>query len=142
MSDETTRLRALLDGIAMPWKAQPTIVDGDEVECSALVLCPYGDDGDSTTVAEIDMGHDIECDDAHAALIVGAVNALPGLLDAAEQMQLARDIHADYVRTSDENARRGAAALIALTERAERAERERDDLAATLETPVKCCGRK
>ena len=133
-ADETTRLRALLDGIAMPWKAQPTIVDGDEVECSALVLCPYGDDGDSTTVAEIDMGHDIECDDAHAALIVGAVNALPGLLDAAEQMQLARDIHADYVRTSDENARRGAAALIALTERAERAERERDDLAATLET--------
>ena len=81
---ETTRLRALLEGIAMPWKAQSTIVDGDEIECAALVLCPYGDDGDTSTVAEIDMGYGEECDDSHTALIVAAVNALPALCDKVE----------------------------------------------------------
>lgn len=88
-TSETTRLRALLKGIALPWKAQPTVVDGDEVECLALVLCPHGDDGDRDMVAVIDMGHGVECDDAHAALIVAAVNALPGLLDAAERAERA-----------------------------------------------------
>ena len=86
MDDDTTRLRALLDGIALPWSAQMTVVDGDEVECLALVLCPYGDDGDKTTVAEIDMGYDVECDDGHAALIVAAVNAFPTLLDKADAL--------------------------------------------------------
>ena len=92
MDDETTRLRALLKGIALPWKAQPTVVDGDEVECLALVLCPHGDDGDRDMVAEIDMGHGVECDDAHAALIVAAVNALPGLLDRVEAAERERDV--------------------------------------------------
>ena len=92
VTDETTRLRALLKGIALPWKAQPTVVDGDEVECLALVLCPHGDDGDRDMVAEIDMGHGVECDDAHAALIVAAVNALPGLLDRVEAAERERDV--------------------------------------------------
>jgi len=135
MSDETTRLRALLERATQtPWRQ-----DGCEI---TVVGSTLGVDGGETVVAECTLPDCIvvanedreEQEERNAALIVGAVNALPGLLDAAEQMQLARDIHADYVRTSDENARRGAAALIALTERAERAERERDDLAATLET--------
>ena len=132
---ETTRLRALLKRATQtPWRQ-----DGTEI---TVVGSTLGVDGGETVVAECTLPDCIvvanedreEQEERNAALIVGAVNALPGLLDAAEQMQLARDIHADYVRTSDENARRGAAALIALTERAERAERERDDLAATLET--------
>ena len=134
MDDETTRLRALLKGIALPWKAQPTVVDGDEVECLALVLCPHGDDGDRDMVAEIDMGHGVECDDAHAALIVAAVNALPGLLDSAERAgrELAtatasvRQLRADVELATGQ---RDAEAC-----RADNAEAERDDLAATLET--------
>ena len=134
-TSETTRLRALLRRATQtPWRQ-----DGTEI---TVVGSTLGVDGGETVVAECTLPDCIvvanedreEQEERNAALIVGAVNALPGLLDAAEQMQLARDIHADYVRTSDENARRGAAALIALTERAERAERERDDLAATLET--------
>ena len=134
-TSETTRLRALLKRATQtPWRQ-----DGTEI---TVVGSTLGVDGGETVVAECTLPDCIvvanedreEQEERNAALIVGAVNALPGLLDAAEQMQLARDIHADYVRTSDENARRGAAALIALTERAERAERERDDLAATLET--------
>lgn len=133
-TSETTRLRALLKRATQtPWRQ-----DGTEI---TVVGSTLGVDGGETVVAECTLPDCIvvanedreEQEERNAALIVGAVNALPGLLDAAEQMQLARDIHADYVRTSDENARRGAAALIALTERAERAERERDDLAATLE---------
>lgn len=78
---ERARLRALYEGIAMPWSAVEHHEDG---ECLALVLCPHGDDGDRDMVAEIDMGHGVECDDAHAALIVGAVNALEPLLDDAD----------------------------------------------------------
>ena len=89
MDDETTRLRALLKGIALPWKAQPTVVDGDEVECLALVLCPHGDDGDRDMVAEIDMGHGVERDDARAALATARREGAEGMRweasEAAEQ---------------------------------------------------------
>lgn len=86
-ANERARLRAMREGIAMPWRAQPTIVDGDDVECAALVTCPHGEDGDRDTVAEIDMGYGEECDDAHAALIVGSVNALPAALDALDSAE-------------------------------------------------------
>ena len=55
MSDETTRLRALLERIAMPWKALPTVVDGDGVpEKFAMVLCPHVASDHFYTVAEIE----------------------------------------------------------------------------------------
>ena len=140
-TSETTRLRALLERATQtPWEVTE-IRDGRQPEgveeLGVFAPCDvrsYQKPDETWHGALICRGMDGPTRAANAALIVAAVNALPGLLDAAEQMQLARDIHADYVRTSDENARRGAAALIALTERAERAERERDDLAATLET--------
>lgn len=116
MDDETTRLRALLKGIALPWKAQPTVVDGDEVECLALVLCPHGDDGDRDMVAEIDMGHGVECDDAHAALIVAAVNALPGLLDAAERAERAERERDDLAATLETRTAEHALAMARVAE--------------------------
>lgn len=79
---ERARLRALYEGIAMPWEAVEHHKDG---ECFGRVsiLCDGGD-FPPDEVALIDMGHDTECDEAHAALIVGAVNALPALLDDAD----------------------------------------------------------
>lgn len=130
---ETTRLRALCDATELPWRAVDVVDGGTVLGRGTAILRPHSR-WLVRRVAEIDMGDGEECDTSHAALIVAAVNALPGLLDAAEQMQLARDIHADYVRASDENARRGAAAYLSMTERAERAERERDTAVATLET--------
>lgn len=79
---ERARLRALYEGIATPWSAVEHHEDG---ECFGRVsiLCDGGD-FPPDEVALIDMGHDTECDEAHAALIVGAVNALPVLLDDAD----------------------------------------------------------
>jgi hypothetical protein len=143
---ERTRLRALYDGITMPWTAQPHIVDGDKHSCSALVLCPYSDDGDTTTVAKIGMGYGEECDNVHAALIVGAVNALPALLDAldAAERDTAREDLARIGRLVGCDSLVGveihAAVEHELLERdaardaAERAERERDDARAEVET--------
>ena len=55
-------LRALLKESRCRGKREMT-VDGDEVECLALVP-PHGDDGDRDMAAEIDMGHGVERDDA------------------------------------------------------------------------------
>jgi hypothetical protein len=130
---ERTRLRALYEGIGMPWKAQPTIVDGDEIECSALVLC-RDSEGEWHDVAEIDMGHGEECDDQHAALIVGAVNALPALLDAldAARAEVAR---LTRLRAHDvESVRQLRADCERLAGDCDVATAERDDARAEVET--------
>lgn len=97
-ADETTRLRALLKQTEMPWRAVDVVDGGTVLGRGTAILRPHSR-WLVRRVAEVDMGDGEECDTSHAALIVAAVNALPGLLD-----------------------------------RVERAERERDDLAATLET--------
>ena len=81
---ERARLRALLRGIARPWAAVDRIEDGEAIAEGTVVMCPGGDDFPPDEVAIIDMGFDDGCDEAHAALIVGAVNALPMLLDALD----------------------------------------------------------
>ena len=81
---ERARLRALLRGITRPWAAVDRIEDGEAIAEGTVVVCPGGDDFPPDEVAIIDMGFDDGCDEAHAALIVGAVNALPMLLDALD----------------------------------------------------------
>lgn len=104
VTDETTRLRALLPKLALPWRAAVRATEGE------LRLGPFSLDT--------------------ALAVIAAVNALPGLLDAAERAERA-DALLDSAgrRILNLTAERNGA-----TERAERAERERNDLAATLET--------
>lgn len=71
---------------------------------------------------------------ARARLFAEVPGVLPGLLKAAESLELVRDLHADYVRAAEERAAEGRAAYRAMMERAEALARERDDLAAILET--------
>jgi len=94
-ASERARLRALREGIALPWEAMEDHYDDDgdgdgDGPVRMVVLCPHGDTDDRDTVATIDMGHGEECDTAHAALIVGAVNALGPLLDALERAERER----------------------------------------------------
>ena len=114
MSDETTRLRALLDGIALPLSSAQT--DSTAIEI---------DDAEGTYVGSVDVDHGpgldaSESTETHAALIVAAVNALPVLLDAAEKADALLDSAGR--RIANLYAERNAARV------------ERDDLAATLET--------
>lgn len=90
---ERARLRALYEGIALPWEAVQDHYDDDDDgdgPVRMVVLCPHGDTDDRDAVATIDMGHGEECDEAHAALVVGAVNALRPLLDALDAAE--RDV--------------------------------------------------
>ena len=114
MSDETTRLRALLDGIALPLSSAQT--DSTAIEI---------DDAEGTYVGSVDVDHGpgldaSESTETHAALIVAAVNALPVLLDAAEKADALLDSAGR--RIANLCAERNAARV------------ERDDLAAVLET--------
>ena len=89
-TSETTRLRALLKRATQtPWRQ-----DGTEI---TVVGSTLGVDGGETVVAECTLPDCIvvanedreEQEERNAALIVGAVNALPGLLDAAERAERA-----------------------------------------------------
>ena len=92
MSDETTRLRALLERSALPWKVRPLMKGKSH---PAIV-----EDGDGDTVTPIHIGHtSMERSDAHVALIVAAVNALPGLIDAAERAERAERERDDLAAT-------------------------------------------
>jgi len=88
MSDETTRLRALLEQTEMPWRAVDVVDGGTVLGRGTAILRPHSR-WLVRRVAEVDMGDGEECDTSHAALIVSAVNALPGLLDAAERAERA-----------------------------------------------------
>ena len=94
-TSETERLRDLLKGTALPWEATEDRPDDDsddeDTEWFACVVSPHPDTDDRDTVAVVTTGHGIEIDRAHAALIVGAVNALPALLDAADEAERERD---------------------------------------------------
>lgn len=86
-SDERARLRALYRGIAMPWEAADHVEDGDVIATGTEIICEADDsDMGAVVVVTVDMGFDRECDEAHAALILGAVNALPALLDDSERL--------------------------------------------------------
>ena len=93
MSD-ATRLRALMERAALPWEATEDRPDDDsddeDAEWFACVLSHHPDTDDRDTVAVVTTGHGIEIDRAHAALIAEAVNALPTLLDAAEERDALR----------------------------------------------------
>ena len=93
-TSETERLRDLLKGTALPWEATEDRPDDDsddeDTEWFACVVSPHPDTDDRDTVAVVTTGHGIEIDRAHAALIVGAVNALPALLDAADERDALR----------------------------------------------------
>lgn len=80
--EERDRLRALREGIALPWSAVEHYEDGESLGRVSILF--DGGDYEDDEVARIDMGHDVECDEAHAALIVGAVNALKPLCDALD----------------------------------------------------------
>lgn len=135
MSDETTRLRALLERATQtPWRQ-----DGCEI---TVVGSTLGVDGGETVVAECTLPDCIEVADEdrkeqeerNAALIVATVNALPGLLDAADELRVLKAVRAARLQKMDEIVPQWRAACDAADSRAARAERERDDLAATLET--------
>lgn len=86
MSDETTRLRALYEGIAMPLSAAQT--DTTAIEIS---------DAEGVYLGSVDIDDNplydaSEATEAHAALIVSAVNALPGLLNALDAAERERDV--------------------------------------------------
>jgi len=85
---ETTRLRALLEQTEMPWRAVDVVDGGTVLGRGTAILRPHSR-WLVRRVAEVDMGDGEECDTSHAALIVSAVNALPGLLDAAERAERA-----------------------------------------------------
>jgi hypothetical protein len=70
----------------------------------------------------------------HAPGFVAVVNALPGLLDAADELRVLKAVRAARLQKMDEIVPQWRAACDAADSRAARAERERDDLAATLET--------
>lgn len=75
---ERTRLRALYEGIALPLSSAQT--DDTAIEIA---------DAEGVYVGSVDIDDGplfdaSESTEAHAALIVGAVNALPALLDALE----------------------------------------------------------
>lgn len=81
-ADERKRLRALHEGITSPWRSARVIAESED-EPRVIVVCPHEDD-EADVVAEIDMAYGEECDTAHAALIVGAVNAVRPLCDALD----------------------------------------------------------
>ena len=85
---ETTRLRALCDATELPWRAVDVVDGGTVLGRGTAILRPHSR-WLVRRVAEVDMGDGEECDTSHAALIVSAVNALPGLLDAAERAERA-----------------------------------------------------
>ena len=131
---ERTRLRALCKGIELPWSTADHYEEGSPTG-AVDILCDGGDAIErAVEVARIDMGFGEECDTAHAALIVAAVNALPGLLDAADELRVLKAVRAARLQKMDEIVPQWRAACDAADSRAARAERERDDLAATLET--------
>jgi hypothetical protein len=144
MDDQRTRLRALCErAVGGTWgvdELDPYLIvtddpSGSVTEHVAQVVCPMDDEGDPY--------------EANAALIVGAVNALPAMLDALDAAERERDtaredlarigrlvgcdslvgveIHAavEHVVRHELDAARDAA---------ERAERERADALAEVET--------
>ena len=96
MSDETTRLRALLERATQtPWEVTE-IRDGRQPEgveeLGVFAPCDvrsYQKPDETWHGALICRGMDGPTRAANAALIVAAVNALPGLLDAAERAERA-----------------------------------------------------
>ena len=110
MSDETTRLRALLDGIALPLSSAQT--DSTAIEI---------DDAEGTYVGSVDVDHGpgldaSESTETHAALIVAAVNALPGLLDAAERAERAERERDDLAATLETRTAEHALAMARVRE--------------------------
>jgi hypothetical protein len=110
MSDETTRLRALLDGIALPLSSAQT--DSTAIEI---------DDAEGTYVGSVDVDHGpgldaSESTETHAALIVAAVNALPGLLDAAERAERAERERDDLAAVLETRTAEHALAMARVTE--------------------------
>ena len=79
---DRTRLRALCEDVALPLRAECTL-SGHELV-----------DANDEYIGDIETGHsddDEWCDEVHADLIVGAVNALPALLDALDAAERERD---------------------------------------------------
>ena len=76
----TARLRALLKDAALPWRVVPYIVGDGSQDFGASI---EDADGALLTYGGYE-GLDAPCSTANAALIVEAVNALPGLLDERE----------------------------------------------------------
>ena len=117
MSDETTRLRALLERATQtPWRQ-----DGCEI---TVVGSTLGVDGGETVVAECTLPDCIvvanedreEQEERNAALIVGAVNALPGLLDAAERAERAERERDDLAATLETRTAEHALAMARVRE--------------------------
>ena len=79
---ERAHLRALCEDVALPLRAECTL-SGHELV-----------DANDEYIGDIETGHsddDEWCDEVHADLIVGAVNALPALLDALDAAERDRD---------------------------------------------------
>jgi len=106
MSDETTRLRALLKGIALPWRVGRR---GMAMQWSA-----------PDRIGQLVERHEIDSVDVtepnNAALIVAAVNALPGLLDAAERAERAERERDDLAATLETRTAEHALAMARVAE--------------------------
>lgn len=112
---ETTRLRALCDATELPWRAVDVVDGGTVLGRGTAILRPHSR-WLVRRVAEVDMGDGEECDTSHAALIVSAVNALPGLLDAAERAERAERERDDLAATLETRAAEHALAMERVTE--------------------------
>lgn len=112
---ETTRLRALCDATELPWRAVDVVDGGTVLGRGTAILRPHSR-WLVRRVAEVDMGDGEECDTSHAALIVAAVNALPGLLDAAERAERAERERDDLAAVLETRTAEHALAMARVTE--------------------------
>jgi hypothetical protein len=107
MMDRAKRdeLRALCDATELPWRAVDVTDGGTVLGRGTAILRPHSR-WLVRRVAEIDMGDGEECDTSHAALIVGAVNAVTPLCDAADAADARIGALETAIRTETERQRK------------------------------------
>lgn len=129
MTTDTKKLRELhAKGTQGEWKFEPAEWEYDEnMEANGYWLCPAnlsagGVHGNGEPVFRVELDDCSGLDDANAALIVAAVNALPELCDELDAVTAERDALKEALQmirehyTSDPNALAGLIARAALKE--------------------------
>jgi len=133
MSDETTRLRAMLERAALP-ACEAECMGHGKLWCvttrDAVVANHRAFVADIVWAAPEPMGSGVVTE-ARARLFAAIPTALPGLLDAAERAEREHREAGESTRAAWRESERREQEL---RDRLIAAERERDDLAATLET--------
>ena len=122
MDVDTKSLRELYEAVTPgPWHTESggVVARGDGRQIAAVAPC-----GGMESLIERD---------ARADLIAKTHNALPALLNAAEELGLVRRVRAEYLRARDEREAQRRAACDAADHRAASAKRERDVAYAELD---------